>query len=168
MTDTNAPGCADDCIVARRAFLRDVTMFAAALAAAGFAPGVASAAARPVRALSRAANEVRYPIPGRDGVEFDDKNEVILVRTAGRVYAFALACPHQNTALRLVPSKLGFQCPKHHSKYQLDGEYISGRATRGMDRYAIRREGAVVVVNVALYYESDSEPAQWAGAAITV
>ena len=168
MTDTNAPGCADDCIVARRAFLKDVTMFTAALMAAGLAPRVAAAAPRPVRALSRTAAEVRYPVPGRDGVEFDDKNEVILVRNAGRVYAFALACPHQNTALRLAPSKLGFQCPKHHSKYQLDGEYISGRATRSMDRYAIRREGTVLVVDVALYYESDSEPTQWAGAVITV
>ena len=84
------------------------------------------------------------------------------------MYAFALACPPQNTALRLAPSKLGFQCPKHHSKYQLDGAYISGRATRSMDRYAIRRQGTVLVVDVALYYESDSEPAQWAGAVITV
>ncbi|MEK6611762.1 MAG: Rieske (2Fe-2S) protein [Gemmatimonadota bacterium] len=168
MTDSNSPGCADDCIVARRAFLKDVTMFAAALVAAGFAPRLASAAPRPVRALSRAANEVRYPIPAADGVEFDKENEVILVRTAGRVYAFALACPHQNTALRLEPSKQGFQCSRHHSKYKLDGAYISGRATRSMDRYAIRREGTVLVVNVALYYESDSEPTQWAGAVVTV
>lgn len=168
MTDTNSPGCADDCIVARRAFLQDVTMFAAALVAAGFAPRLASAAPRPVHALSRAANEVRYPMPATDGVEFDKENEVILVRTAGRVYAFALACPHQNTALRLEPSKLGFQCSRHHSKYRIDGEYISGRATRSMDRYAIRRDGGAVVVDVATYYESDSEPTQWAGAVITV
>lgn len=168
MTDTDSPGCADDCIVARRAFLKDVTIFAAALVAAGFAPRLASAAPRPVRALSRIANDVRYPIPAMDGVEFDKDNEVILVRTAGRVYAFALACPHQNTALRLEPSKLGFQCSRHHSKYRLDGEYISGRATRSMDRYAIRRSGGAVVVDVATYYESDSEPTQWAGAVITV
>lgn len=168
MSDMNSKDCAGDCIVARRAFLKDVSLFAAALVTAGFAPRLAAAAPRPMTALSRVGGDVRYPLPAKDGVEFDSANEVILVRNAGKVYAFVLSCPHQNTALRLDASGTGFQCPKHKSKYKPDGEFISGRATRNMDRYAVRRDGAVVVVDVAKYYESDSEPTQWAGAVVTV
>ncbi len=160
--------CAGDCPVARRTFLKDVSIFTAALVAAGLAPRGALAAPSPIRALSRVAADVRYPIPAKDGVQFDDKNEVILVRNAGHVYAFALSCPHQNTALKADPAGGGFWCSKHESRYKFDGQFISGRATRNMDRLVIRRDGASVVVNVDKWYESDSEPTQWAGAQVTV
>lgn len=160
--------CTGDCPIARRAFLKDMTGFAAALAAVGFLPSAAVAAPRPIRALSRMGSEVRYPIPAADGVRFDDTNEVILVRHAGHVYAFLLSCPHQNTALKTDPAGGGFKCTKHESRYKWDGQFIDGRATRNMDRFAIRRDGSAVVVNLDKYYESDSEPTQWAGATITV
>ncbi len=164
----NSDDCTGDCPLARRAFLKDVTLFAAALATTGLAPRGAAALPSPIRALSRVRAEVRYPIPTADGVRFDDENEVIIVRNAGRVYALLLACPHQNTALKTDPAGGGFKCTKHDSRYKWDGQFIEGRATRNMDRFAIRRDGASVVVNLDMYYESDSEPAQWAGAAITV
>ena len=161
--------CTGDCPLARRAFLKDVSLFAAALAAAGLAPRGALAMPQPIRALSRERAEVRYPIPAKDGVRFDDENEVILVRFGGRVYAFLLSCPHQNTALKLDPAGSGgFYCTKHESRYKPNGEFISGRATRNMDRFAIRRDGAAVAVNLDVYYESDSEPTPWASAVITV
>ena len=163
----SAHDCSDDCPVARRVFLKDVSLFAAALVAAGLAPR-AMAAATPVRALSRVKGEVKYPIPAADGVQFDDKNEVILVRYQGHVYAFALSCPHQNTALKKDPAGTGFYCTKHESRYKFDGQFVSGRATRNMDRLVIRRDGNNVVVNVDRWYESDSEPTQWAGAQITL
>lgn len=165
----SANDCADDCPVARRTFLKDVSIFTAALVAAGLAPRGAMAAASPIRALSRERAEVRYPIPAADGVRFDDKNEVILVRFQGHVYAFALSCPHQNTALKSDPAGSGgFYCTKHESRYKPSGEFISGRATRNMDRLAIRREANAAVVNVDKWFESDSEPTQWASAQITV
>ena len=160
--------CAGDCIVARRTFLKDVSIFAAALVAAGLAPRAAKGAPSPIHALARTLTDVRYPIPAKDGVSFDDVNEVILVRYTGHVYAFSLSCPHQNTALKTDPAGDGFRCTKHESRYKFDGQFVSGRATRNMDRFAIRRDGAAVVVDVAKWYESDSEPTQWAGAAITV
>ena len=160
--------CAGDCVLARRIFLRDVTLMAAGLVAAGLAPRGAAAMPSPVLALLRAGNEVRYPIPAKDGVQFDKANEVILVRYAAKVYAFALSCPHQNTALSVDPSGVGFQCSKHHSKYKPDGTFIEGRATRSMDRLVIRKDGNAVVVDVAKWFESDSEPTQWAGAAVTL
>jgi Rieske Fe-S protein len=159
--------CSGECPIARRVFLKDVSVFAAALVAAGLAPSALSAAT-PVTALSRVKGEVKYPIPAADGVQFDDKNEVILVRYTGHVYAFALSCPHQNTALKKDPSGTGFYCTKHESRYKFDGQFISGRATRNMDRLVIRRDGNTVVVNVDKWYESDSEPTQWAGAQITL
>lgn len=165
----SAHDCLGDCPIARRAFLRDATVFAAALVAAGLAPRGAAASPSPIRALSRELADVRYPIPAKDGVRFDDDNEVILVRSAGKVYAFALSCPHQNTALKADPAGSGgFYCTKHESRYKPSGEFISGRATRNMDRLAIRREGNAVVVNVDKWFESDSEPTQWASAVITV
>lgn len=160
--------CADDCPIARRVFLKDVSLFAAALVASGLVPRAAAGAPSPIRALARTLNDVRYPIPAKDGVRFDDDNEVILVRDAGHIYAFALSCPHQSTALKADPSGVGFRCTKHESRYKPNGEFISGRATRNMDRLAIRRDGGFVVVDVAKYYESDSEPTQWAAAVITV
>ncbi len=160
--------CSGDCPVARRTFVKDVSVFAAALVAAGLAPRGASGAPPLMRAVSRDHADARYAIPAADGVQFDDKNEVILVRYQGHVYAFALSCPHQNTALKTDPAGGGFFCTKHESRYKFDGQFISGRATRNMDRLVIRRDGNFVVVNVDKWYESDSEPTQWASAQITL
>jgi Rieske Fe-S protein len=91
---------------------------------------------------------------------------VIVARAAGRVYAFALSCPHQNTALRWNDADHEFQCPKHKSHYRADGTYIEGRATRDMDRLALRREGAVLVVDVDTLYQADLNPKEWAAAVV--
>lgn len=93
---------------------------------------------------------------------------MILVRFEGHVYAFSLSCPHQNTALRWLPDDHRFQCPKHKSKYQPDGEFISGRATRGMDRFAIRRAGETVVVDLAVLHKQDTDAAGWNAALVTL
>jgi len=45
---------------------------------------------------------------------------------------------------------------------------VSGRATRNMDRYAIRRDGDAIVVNVHKWFESDKDPNGWNSAAIAV
>jgi Rieske Fe-S protein len=81
-------------------------------------------------------------------------------------YAFALSCPHQNTALRWADAEHEFQCPKHHSKYQPDGTFITGRATRNMDRYAISRQGGNVVVDFDTLYRDDEDPKGWTAAAV--
>lgn len=135
------------------------------------AAGMALATALPMRllrALDRRQADVRYPIPTSDSVSIDTEHEVILVRWAGKLYAFNLACPHQNTALRWREDDKNFQCPKHKSRYQPDGTFISGRATRGMDRLAIRKDGGEVVVNVDTMYKQDVDLAGWTGAAVTL
>ena len=82
-----------------------------------------------------------YPLPAADGVVIDKAESVIIARFESKAFAFSLACPHQNTALRWIAGKNRFQCPKHESKYQPDGTFIDGRATRSMDRFAGREIG---------------------------
>jgi nitrite reductase/ring-hydroxylating ferredoxin subunit len=91
-----------------------------------------------------------------------------LVRASGHVYAFALSCPHQNAALKWVVRDNRFACTKHDSIYQVDGVHTSGRATRNMDRYPIRREGGSLHVDIAQVFQSDKDPAGWAAATVTV
>lgn len=135
------------------------------------ATGLAFAAALPMRllhALERRQARISYPLPAADSVSIDTENQVILVRWESKVYAFNLSCPHQNTALRWQEDEKRFQCPKHKSRYQPDGTFISGRATRGMDRLAIRRDGTSVAVDVDVMYKQDEDRAGWEGAVVTI
>ncbi len=146
------------------------TLSAAALAAmAGVALRPGSADAYPVAAAAGAAfgpGEVGYPVPAADGVTIDREGQVILVRFQGRVYAFALACPHENTALRWRDRDARFQCPRHESQYKPDGTFMQGRATRNMDRFALRRDGGSVVVDTNRLFRSDQQPADWSAASV--
>jgi Rieske Fe-S protein len=141
----------------RRNFLRATASFALALTALG----LSADDARAIGAPAGSGAEHRYPLPVADGVTVDRSTQVIIVRAQNHAYAFALSCPHQNTALRWLGDDGRFQCPKHKSKYQPDGTFISGRATRNMDRFPIRKDGKSVVVNLAKIYESDKQRALW-------
>ncbi len=135
------------------------------------ATGLAFAAALPMRllhALERRGQRVNSPLPASDSVSIDTDNQVILVRWDSKVYAFNLSCPHQNTALRWQADEQRFQWPKHKSRYQPDGTFTSGRATRGMDRLAIRREGNGVSVDVDTMYKQDEDRAGWEGAVVVL
>jgi nitrite reductase/ring-hydroxylating ferredoxin subunit len=112
--------------------------------------------------------ESAFPLPAADGVTIDRATQVILVRFQGRAYAFNLACPHENTALRWKERDGRFQCPRHESKYLPDGTFVSGRATRNMDRLAIRRDGDRLVVNLDRLYRSDQQPQEWGAAAVSL
>jgi len=115
-----------------------------------------------------AAGEQKYPFPAGDGVTIDRKQQIIIVRTQSHVYAFNLSCPHENTALKWLPKDNRFQCPKHESKYQPNGTFMSGRATRNMDRLQIRRDGDALFVDLSHIIKSDTDPAGWAAATIAV
>lgn len=121
-----------------------------------------------IEPLSATANEARYPIPAADGARIDNGRQVILVRDAGKVYAFALSCPHENSALRWRARDRRFQCPKHESKYTPDGTFTSGRATRNMDRFPITKAGTEVVVDLTKVFHSDVDKPHWDAAVVTV
>ena len=155
MTADACTGCAID--PERRQLLR----VAASFAALGLLPTI-------VRALDVRAGAVTYPIPAADGVLIDKDNELILARWQNVVYAFNLSCPHQNTALRWNGADHRFQCPKHHSQYGPDGAYIEGRATRSMDRLAIKRVGNAAIVDPDQLFKEDENAAEWKSAALSV
>ncbi|HYL21463.1 MAG TPA: Rieske (2Fe-2S) protein [Gemmatimonadales bacterium] len=139
------------------------------VAALGLSPAEARAVrVRFGRALWSRDEEHAYPLPAGDGATIDKENQIILVRFAQKVYAFNLSCPHQNTALHWLAEEGRFQCPKHKSRYQPDGVFISGRATRNMDRFAVRRDGDTVVVDVDKMYRSDRNAAEWESAVVTL
>lgn len=110
----------------------------------------------------------RYPTPSGDSVSIDHDEAVILARVQGHIYAMNLACPHQQAAVRWLPADHRFQCTKHDSKYTPEGVYMSGRATRNLDRFPIRRDGDAVVVDLDHVLRSDTDAAAWAAAVVTV
>lgn len=158
-------------LIERRTFVRDGALaLTAMLAALGMAPSDAAAAIGRVDAANGSGEEKSYAIPSQDGALIDKENGTILMRWQGKVYVYSLACPHQNTAIRWSDKDAQFECPKHHSRYLGDGQYVkdSGRATRGLDRFAVRREGDNIVANLDRLYQQNEDQAQWISAFITL
>ena len=168
--ESSGDACTGCTLPSRRAFLIDsAALVAAALAAIGL--DARAAAALPVRltsALAVGGKDLTYPIPAADGVTIDRDNDVMIARFQARVFAFSLACPHQNTALRWLQAEGRFQCPKHKSKYAPDGTFLSGRATRSMDRFALRKDGTNIVVDIGHLYEQDKNGKEWDAAWVGV
>jgi|WetSurMetagenome_2_1015567.scaffolds.fasta_scaffold91186_3 nitrite reductase/ring-hydroxylating ferredoxin subunit len=161
-----ACGAGDD----RRGFLKQAAgLVAGAAVAAGAASGLAEALPWSfVAPLEAAGNELTYPVPDADGATVDRDNGVIVVRFQGKVFAFNLSCPHENAAVRWKPAVGRFECSRHDSKYTPNGTYTSGRATRNMDRFALKRNGNNLVVDVSKLIQSDAQKAQWEAAAVTL
>ena len=154
--------------VDRRAFLR-----AAALGVLG---AIAGEAAFPELARSlgtttptRAGRaELRYTLPTDDGVQVDEGNEVILVRWQGRAYAFSAKCPHRGARLEWRAAEGRVFCPKHKARFRADGAHDSGRSSRDLDRYDIRREGTSLVIRLDTLRRADTDPAGWAAAVVSL
>ena len=161
-------GCRGCGAVSRRHVLGQVSV-AALAAMAGVELATGTRGALPVvegSCTARASSERRYPLPAADGVTIDRNEQVILVRFQGHVYAFNLACPHENTALRWRQREVRFQCPRHESQYQPDGTFVTGRATRNMDRFAVRRDGGEIVVDLDRLFRSDQQQQDWSAASV--
>jgi len=155
------PDACERCPLPRRDFV-------GVLAGLGIPLGLRGLPWRVVQPLWSRDEEHSYPIPAADGAMIDKDNQVIVVRWQQKAYAFNLSCPHQNTALHWQPEDQQFQCPKHHSHYQPDGTFISGRATRGMDRFGVRRDGNNIVADVDKFYKQDENAAEWAAAFLSL
>ncbi|MEO5567057.1 MAG: Rieske (2Fe-2S) protein [Gemmatimonadaceae bacterium] len=150
------PDCPECPLIDRRSFLRSVAF-----------AGVASAL--PLIDGTRTGREEKsYPIPATDGVQIDRDLDVILSRAQGKVFAFNLACPHQNTAIRWDGGKGRFQCPKHKSVYTPEGIFVDGRATRGLDRFTVRKDGNSIVVNLDTLLQEDKNADSWKKAFVTL
>src|SRR4051812_13162435 len=151
----------------RRAFLQESACRLFTLAALGLAT---DGTLLPVTVIagSGQGNERSYDIPAADGVTIDRKAQVMVVRYGTHVYAMAMACPHQQAAVKWVKKDGRFQCTKHDSQYTPEGVYVTGHATRNLDRFPIRRADAKIVVDISKVYQSDKQAAGWAAATVTV
>ena len=169
ITQTDHVRCDTDCqrSASRREFLQAAGCFGVAVALLGL-PSDASALPIAFTEGADAGAERQYPIPMGDSVNIDRQAQLIVVRFNGHAYVFALSCPHQNNALKWVQKDRRFQCTKHDSQYQPDGVYTSGRATRNMDRYAVRRDGDSLFVDLHHWFQSDKDPKGWAAATLAL
>ena len=165
-SEDDCEGCGS-CVDRRDFFKAGLGAAALATLVAMFPEGAAAATVRWTRATTT-EGLLRFPVPRTDGVEIDKANELILVRRGTTVFAFALSCPHQRSMLRWREEDGIFQCSKHHSEYSPLGEFQKGRATRNMDRLAVRLEGNEVVVDPDTLFQSDTDPHGWASAVVTV
>jgi Rieske Fe-S protein len=170
--DGEHAACRDCAVLDRRGFLRDASLAVASVfVALGAVPSAASAAPLEfITALGGGREDKSYPIPAKDGTQIDKDNQTIITRWQNKVYVFSLACPHQNTAIRWYDKEHQFECPKHHSRFEADGSYLkdSGRATRNMDRFAVRKDGNNVVVNLDKLYQEDDDEAAWKAAFVAI
>jgi Rieske Fe-S protein len=158
--------CADRAS-SRRQFLQAAACVGMTVVLLG-ASGTANALPVFIAEGEQSGGEVRYPIPPSDTATVDRTAQLIVARSQGHVYVFALSCPHQNNAVKWLPKDHRFQCTKHDSQYSPDGVHTSGRATRNMDRYVIRRDGDSIVVDLHRWIQSDKDPVGWAAAAIAI
>jgi Rieske Fe-S protein len=165
VVDRECESCPLGEAVERRTFLRDaVARVLCAVGALSFlADRVSALPVSFVRGMGGRIDKA-YPLPPGDGVMIDKDESVIIARFADRAYAFSLACPHQNTAIRWEAADQRFQCPKHKSRYTPEGKFIEGRATRGLDRFALRRDGAQLQVNLDALYREDKNAEEWSTA----
>ena len=156
----------DTCSSSRRAFLSSAGCLGGAVALCALLPE--SLRALPITMVSgeAAGAEQAYPVPAAESVSVDGKVGVIVAHSGGKIYAFSMSCPHEHAAVRWVPKDGRFACTKHDSKYRPDGTYISGRATRGLDRFPIRRDGDKVLVTTDMVFRADKDPAGWQAAAV--
>jgi Rieske Fe-S protein len=156
--------CESSC---RRGFLRQSGCGLLSLALLGLGEGVGTLPVTVVETTG-SDSERRYPIPSTDGVSIDRRAQIILVRYANHVYAMALACPHENAAVKWINKDRRFQCSKHDSQYTPEGIYTTGHATRNLDRFPVRREQFEVVVTVDRVYRSDQNLAAWTSAGVAL
>jgi len=166
--ETSRDGASCFFFVDRRAFLRAAALGVLGALAGGVALPELAAAIGTTTPKRMGRAELRYTLPTSDGAEVDEGNELILVRWQGRAYAFSAKCPHRGARLEWHPSESRVYCPKHKARFRADGAHDSGRRSRDLDRYDLRRDGSSLVIRLDALRRSDTDPAGWAAAAVTL
>jgi nitrite reductase/ring-hydroxylating ferredoxin subunit len=155
----------------RRAFLRDLGLMVVGALAVGSTAKPALALADSVTTIDaarRRANQRMYALPTSDSIAIDADSEVIIARWQNRVYAFSLRCPHRGTRLEWLGDERRIFCPKHKARFRTDGSHESGRQSRDLDRYDLRREGGMLVVDLDALRRADREPQAWGAAVLAL
>jgi len=173
MTASEKKSCGDCPVAAvtRRAFFRDVGLAVGAAIAAQVIMRPGKAFALNIGEISPLANarlERSYAVPSLDGVFVDEANDVILARWDDRAYAFSLKCPHKGARLTWRGAEERVYCPKHKARFAPDGQHVSGRGNRGLDRYALRLSGHTLVVDTGVLLRADRDADRWSSATVVL
>ncbi len=72
---------------------------------------------------------------------FQDARLYVANAQGKELFALSQKCPHLGCRVPFCESSGRFECPCHGSVYDIAGEYISGPAPRGMDRYPVAIDG---------------------------
>lgn len=91
----------------------------------------------------------RFYVVGYDGKRTEDVDYERDGLAADGLMALYQRCVHLGCRVPFCESSQWFECPCHQSKYNAAGEYMSGPAPRGMDRFRIRVEGDQLVVDTS-------------------
>jgi cytochrome b6-f complex iron-sulfur subunit len=90
--------------------------------------------------------EGRFWLTYYDGTGEEPSYDLV---NAGDTQLLALyrKCVHLGCSVPHCETSSLFECPCHGSKYRLNGEFYSGPAPRGLDRFPVEIEGGNVVVD---------------------
>jgi menaquinol-cytochrome c reductase iron-sulfur subunit len=80
-----------------------------------------------------------------------------LLRNAGAVHAWSVACPHLGCAIDRSASGPGFSCPCHDSTFGVDGGRLTGPSPRDLDTLATQIEDGVVLVEFRRFRQGIAE-----------
>lgn len=73
-----------------------------------------------------------------------------IVNAQNHFFALSQKCPHLGCQVPFCESSGRFECPCHGSIFDVAGEYITGPAPRGMDRYDLKLAGNNLVVDTGV------------------
>jgi cytochrome b6-f complex iron-sulfur subunit len=90
--------------------------------------------------------EGRFWLTYYDG-DGDSPVYAVVGATEHKLQALYRKCVHLGCSVPHCETSLLFECPCHGSKYRLNGEYYSGPAPRGLDRFPLEVSGGKVQVD---------------------
>ena len=84
-----------------------------------------------------------------DTATYVPEGRLYVANAGGHLFALSQKCPHLGCRVPFCDSSGRFECPCHGSVYDLGGEWITGPAPRGMDRYNLALDGDTLVVDTS-------------------
>jgi menaquinol-cytochrome c reductase iron-sulfur subunit len=93
---------------------------------------------------SGAPQQLTFESTRSDGwrVEEQKSSAWVILNHDGSVTAFAPLCTHLGCAYGWNSSRREFQCPCHGSTFSKEGKVLTGPASRPLDQYLVKVEGA--------------------------
>jgi cytochrome b6-f complex iron-sulfur subunit len=140
--------CAASCGIARRTFLVQSAMFAAAAALA--ACGASADATGPTISGTTTVNvnsHTELATVGGIALVTVSGAPLAIVRTgASSFLALSRVCPHQGTLVN--PSGTGFLCPNHGARFTSTGVWNGGQPTSNLHSYATTYDAATGTLTI--------------------